>query len=237
MSRKLRKKRKVTTKPRPPFVDSQDPSRHDVDITARLSPLSPRCEVNESYGPMTDPNAQAREDVPFPNPLAPRIPPPQFNPRSELAINPGPPSPHDDGTPMAPLPSTPSAAPAMTLPTVEQMQQFMAMFAAMQPQVTPPPGLTASIAPTPAPAPAAVEQRPVANAATLLQLLKAARVMPYERMIDAAELVVKLADGLSRQSAAEGHPVTFNEALLSIHKISGLLANDPSSFAQVVTAF
>lgn len=234
MSRKLRKKRKVTPKPASPFVDSQDPSRHDVDITARLSPLSPRCEVNESYGPMTDPNAQAREDVPFPNPLAPRIPPPQFNPIT-APLTAGPPSPHDDGTPMAPLPSTPSAAPTMTLPSVEQMQQlqqFLAMMQAMPQQAA-----QSAPAPTPAPAPASVEQRPVAGAATLLQLLKAARVMPYERMIDAAELVVKLADGLSRQSAAEGHPVTFNEALLSIHKISGLLANDPSSFAQVVTAF
>jgi hypothetical protein len=236
MSRKRRTKRKVTPKPSPPFVDSQEAPRHDVDITTRLSPLAPRCEVNESYSPIVDPNAQAREDVPFPNPLAPRIPPPQFNPIAQPTLTAGPPSPHLDGTPMAPLPTSP-ASPKLTLPSVEQLHQLQSLMAMMQPQAAPQ-AAPAPVAQAPAPAPEqAPERRVTASATTLLQLLQAARSMPYERMLDAGELVVKLAEALARQSTADGRPVTFHEALLSIHKISGLLANDPSSFAQVVTAF
>ena len=235
MSRKRYTKRKAPKKPNPPFVDSQDTPRHDYDITARLSPLAPGCEVNESYSPIVDPNAQAREDVPFPNPLAPRVPPPQFNPIAQPTLTAGPPSPHDDGTPMAPLPTTPSAAPTMTLPSVEQLQQLQSLMAMMQPQAAPQ-AATAPVAQAPAPE-QVTERRVTASATTLLQLLQSARSMPYERMLDAGELVVKLAEALARQSTAEGRPVTFHEALVSIHKISGLLANDPSSFAQVVTAF
>lgn len=71
----------------------------------------------------------------------------------------------------------------------------------------------------------------------LLELIRQARDLPYQRLMGGAELIVELAKILVADSAKHGQPIDFATALRSIHRISGMLSQRPDEFAALTTMF
>lgn len=71
----------------------------------------------------------------------------------------------------------------------------------------------------------------------LLELIRQARDLPYQRLMSGAELVIELAKLLVADSAKHGQPIDFATALRSIHRISGMLSQHPNEFAALATIF
>jgi len=156
-----------------------------------------------------------REPVPFPNPQSPVPPGPAFQPQ------PTPPSPVQQvvngvsqqvGPQPPPQTESLQAAPVQLRSSAEAMALFQRL---------------GTIAPAPS----------FAGYAELSSLVKQAKSMPYDRLMTGAEMVVELAQMMVVDCTSAGHPIDFPTALRAIHKISGVLSEDPVVFAQIATLF
>lgn len=158
-----------------------------------------------------DPNS--REDVPFPNPQAPVPPGPAFQPPPE----PSPVLRSLNGAPQHQISQPPPVE--SPPPAAEFSPQAFAMLSRL--------GSGLGVSPL----------RSSVTYAELSSLVKQAKSMPYGRLMNGAEMVVELAQMMAVDCTKAGHPIDFATALRSIHKISGVLSEDPVVFAQIATLF
>jgi hypothetical protein len=197
-----------------------------------------------------------REEVPFPDPLNPRPPAPAFvQPTPPTAVNA--PTPTTGNAPeKLQLPQTVEELFAMLPP--EQKQQWLSQMAGVGTPIMPPahavpstPTVDPNVDRQAALSPAVAAFQQMMNESTtlvgagagdltgaqLLEIIKAAQAMPFDRIMTAASLVVDLAGMLEADSRKVGRPIPFTLALQSIHRVSGILLERPHALAELASIF
>lgn len=78
---------------------------------------------------------------------------------------------------------------------------------------------------------------PEPTADELKALLKTAKSVPYQRVIEAADFLIDMANMLVAESITAGNPITYQQAIRTLHRITDMLANSPRAFAEIATLF